>query len=63
MVGRYCIVGWRSNFNLYTLDSGVDKGEGKGALSPLNELKDHPCDKMKSEEKLRGAMTICNPQK
>ena len=34
--------------------NGVDKGGGKGGLSPPNELKDHPCEKMKSEEKLRG---------
>ena len=27
---------------------------GQGGLSPSNDLKDHPCEKMKSEEKLRG---------
>ena len=30
--------------------SGVDKG----GLSPLNELKDHLCERIKFEEKLRG---------
>ena len=40
---------------------GVDKG---GSAPPPNELKDYPCEKMKSEEKLRGGtMTMCNPQK
>ena len=33
--------------------SGVDKGE-QGGAQPPTELKDHPCEKMKSEEKLRG---------
>ena len=35
---------------------GVDKGGGQGGLNPPppNELNDHPCEKMKSEEKLRG---------
>ena len=45
---------------ILTIRSGVDKG----GLSPPNELKDHPCEKMKSEEKLGGgAMAMCNPQK
>ena len=49
---------------LLLITSGVDKGGGKGGLSPSNELKDHPCERMKSEEKLRGvAMTMCNHQK
>ena len=35
--------------------SGVDKGEqGGGGAQPPIKLKDHPCEKMKSEEKLRG---------
>ena len=55
---------------------GVDKGGGggggarggkggQGGLSPSpNELNDQPCEKMKSEEKLRGGtMTMCNRQK
>ena len=33
---------------------GVDKGGARVAHPPPNELKDHPCEKMKSEEKLRG---------
>ena len=28
--------------------------QGGGGLSPPNDLKDHPCEKMKSEEKLKG---------
>ena len=45
---------------------GADKGGGKGgsAPPPPNELNDHPCEKMKSEEKLRGGtMTMCSRQK
>ena len=36
---------------------GVDKGGGGGkggSTPPPNERNDHPCEKMKSEEKLRG---------
>ena len=44
--------------------SGVDKGGQGGGLSPPNELKGHPCERMKSEEELRGAaMIMCNHQK
>ena len=34
--------------------SGVDKGGQGGAQPPPIELKDHPYEKMKFEEKLRG---------
>ena len=33
---------------------GVEKGGKEGSAPPLNELNDYPCEKMKSEEKLRG---------
>ena len=38
------------------IGTGVDKGEARGgsAPPPPNELKDHPCEKMNSEKKLRG---------
>ena len=43
-------------FKLIKLSSinRVSSGVDKGGLSPSNELKDHPCERMKSEEKLRG---------
>ena len=43
---------WRI-VNWFTI-SGVDKGGQGGGLSPSNQLKDHPCERMKSEEKLGG---------
>ena len=31
----------------------------RGLSPPPNELKDHPCEKIKSEEKLRGGWWLC----
>ena len=50
--------------NLHEHTQWRRQGGGKGGLSPSNELKDHPCERMKSEKKWRGAaMTMCNNQK
>ena len=54
-------------FGYYTCNSdpnsGVDKGGQGGLTPPSNELKTIITERMKSEEKLRRAMTMRNPKK
>ena len=40
--------------SVFLPDSGVNKGGKGGGAQPPNELKDHPCEEVKSKLKLRG---------